>query len=928
MHYPRLSLLLLICFAYKVKAQNFPTDYVNPFIGTDYNGHTFPGATTPFGMVQLSPDTRIDGSWEGCSGYHYSDDRIYGFSHTHLSGTGVSDYGDILIMPQLGKGSFKHEEYSATFKHENESASVGYYSVKLDNSIVAEMTTTTRVGFHKYTFPQNEFSVVIDLEHRDYLEDGALTIIDNQTLSVKRVSSAWAREQHCYARILFSSPFKYRYNSTKTKIILEFNVENKELLVKSGISFVDEDGAKKNLEAELAHWDFQLCRLEAISDWNAALGKIEVKDEDIEKLKTFYTALYHVMIHPNVAMDVDRNYRGLDQKIHTAEGFTYYTIFSLWDTFRATHPLFTIIERERTLDFIKTFLAMYQEGGRLPVWELCANETDCMIGYHSVSVIADAMSKGITGFDQELAYEAMTASANWGHLGLPEYIDQGFLSIDDEHESVSKTLEYAYDDWCIAQTALRLEKMEEYEKYILRSNAWRSLLDPSSNLMRPRMNGGWLTPFDPREVNNHFTEGNSWQYSFFVPQDINGMIQAMGGNDSFEGMLDALFSAPIETTGRTQPDISGLIGQYAHGNEPSHHMAYLYNYVRKPEKCEKRIHQILQDFYSSKPNGLIGNEDCGQMSAWYVMSALGIYSVTPGQSKYALVKPFLSEYKVNLENGTSFTNTTISEALKSELFISHFTLTNSKSTKQINKSKINLIYIVPPVINASGVSFDDSLKIDITARKGNEIHYVIQSEGIERKDTPFFIHESDIITAYAMSNTNGISAGSRSVEARFYKNPNPDWTVKLFSTYNPQYSAGGDHGLIDGIQGDKNWRKGYWQGFQDQDFEVVIDMTSMQTVHSIDATFLQDTRSWIIFPTLVDFYGSIDGETFEKIGSIKNSVLAKDYEIQTKAFGISINTPLNLKAVKIVAHNFGTLPNWHQGKGGKAYIFTDEIIVR
>jgi predicted alpha-1,2-mannosidase len=928
MRYSRIILLLSFCFAYTIQAQNSPTDYVNPFVGTDYNGHTFPGATTPFGMVQLSPDTRIDGSWEGCSGYHYSDDRIYGFSHTHLSGTGVSDYGDVLIMPQLGKGSFNPEEYSATFKHENEWASPGYYSVKLDKGIVAEMTTTTRVGFHKYTFTQNEFSVVIDLEHRDYLKDGALTIIDNQTLSVKRVSSAWAKQQHCYARILFSSPFKYRYNSTKTKIILEFNVENKELLIKSGISFVDEDGAKKNLEAELAHWDFQLCRVEAMSAWNEALGKIEVKNGDLEKLKTFYTALYHVMIHPNVAMDVDGNYRGLDQKIYIAEGFTYYTIFSLWDTFRATHPLFTIIERERTLDFIKTFLAMYNEGGRLPVWELCANETDCMIGYHSVSVIADAMAKGITGFDQELAYEAMTASANWDHLGLPEYINNGFLSIDDEHESVSKTLEYAYDDWCIAQTALRLDKMEEYKKYMLRSNAWRSLLHPSSNLMRPRMNGGWLTPFDPREVNNHFTEGNSWQYSFFVPQDINGMIQAMGGNDSFEDMLDALFSAPIETTGRTQPDISGLIGQYAHGNEPSHHMAYLYNYVKKPEKCKERVHQILQDFYSSKPDGLIGNEDCGQMSAWYVMSALGIYSVTPGQSEYALVKPFLSEYKVNLENGTSFTNKTISEAIKSGLFISHFSLTNSKSTKQINEPKINLTYIEPPVINASSVSFDDSLEIDITVRKDIEVRYVIQSEGIERKDTPFFIHESDIITAYAISNTNGLSAGSRSVKARFYKNPHPDWTIKLFSTYNPQYSAGGDHGLIDGIQGDENWRKGYWQGFQDQDFEVVIDMTNMQTVHSIDATFLQDTRSWIIFPTLVDFYGSIDGEIFEKIGSIKNSVPAKDYETQTKAFGISINTPLYLKAVKVVVHNFGTLPDWHQGKGGEAFIFVDEITVK
>jgi predicted alpha-1,2-mannosidase len=925
MFYQKLLLIMLWIACIHLQAQNTPADYVNPMVGTDFNGHTFPGATVPFGMVQLSPDTRVDGSWEGCSGYHYSDNRIYGFSHTHLSGTGVSDYGDILIMPQTGKGSFEQTEYSATFKHENEWATAGYYSVKLDNGILAELTSTTRVGFHKYTFPQSEFSLTIDLNHRDKLLNGSIVVVDDQSLLIGRVSSAWAEEQHCYAAIKTSIPFEHRFNEDKTKIILTFKASDKELLVKTGLSFVSTDGAQKNLDSELDHWDFEKVQAEAKSSWNKALSKIEVEDKSEEKLRTFYTALYHVMIHPNVAMDVDGSYRGIDQKIHKAEGFTYYTIFSLWDTFRATHPLFTIIERERTLDFIKTLLAMYQEGGRLPVWELCANETDCMIGYHSVSLIADAHAKGIANFDQELAFEAMCASANWDHLGLPEYIEQGFLSVEDEHESVSKTLEYAYDDWCIAQMALQQDKTEEYHKYMLRSNSWRNLLDPDANLMRPRMNGGWLQPFDPREVNNHFTEGNSWQYSFFVPHDVEGMIEAMGGKDAFERKLDALFSAPVQTTGRNQPDISGLVGQYAHGNEPSHHMAYLYNYVNKPNKTKERVHQILRQFYTSKPDGLIGNEDCGQMSAWYVMSAMGLYAVTPGKPEYTIVSPFLDQYTVLLENGNTFTNETISEVLKTDLFIDHFALLGVDSPKRNEPPTDELNYITPPIIRAPSISFDDSLQIDITAHTGCEVRYIIESEGQERSYTPFFISESDVVTAFSFCNNNGVSAGSRSVKARFYKNPHPNWNVKINSTYNPQYAAGGDRGLIDGIHGDENWRKGYWQGYQGQDFEAIVELNPVQPINTIKATFLQDTRSWIIFPTKVDFFGSADGVEFEKLNTNANAIPADDYNVQIQKIEPKLKSSSNFKYIKVVAKNYGILPTWHQGAGGEAFIFVDEI---
>ena len=494
----RFSLILSISLLVwtNTVAQSF-SDYVNPFVGTDFNGHTFPGATVPFGMVQLSPDTRIDGSWEGCSGYHYSDNKIFGFSHTHLSGTGVSDYGDILIMPQLGRGSFENSVYATSFSHDNEWARPGYYSVRLENNIVAELTASQRVGIHKYTFPAKSYSVVIDLQHRDKLLNGGFELINDSTLKISRVSSAWAQNQHCYAYLESSLPFKIEFNSDSTKARLRYNAESEVLLLKVGVSFTSTLGAQRNLKNEVTHWDFEKVRDEAKMTWDLELGKIEVEDNE-EKLKTFYTALYHTMIHPNIATDVNGMYRGMDNKIHKAEVFNYYTVFSLWDTFRATHPLYTIIDRKRTRDFLHTFVKMYEQSGRLPVWELCSNETNCMIGYHSVSVIADALSKGIDDFDIEIAFEAMKRSATVDMFGMNAFMNNGFLFIEDEHESVSKTLEYAYDDWCIAQVAHYLNKPDDYRNFTLSSNAWKNLLDPDTKLMRPRRNSGWLEPFDPK----------------------------------------------------------------------------------------------------------------------------------------------------------------------------------------------------------------------------------------------------------------------------------------------------------------------------------------------------------------------------------------------------------------------------------------------
>jgi predicted alpha-1,2-mannosidase len=455
-------------------AQDF-AKHVNPFIGTGGHGHTFPGATTPYGMVQLYHDTRIDGSWDGCSGYHYSDNVIYGFSHTHLNGTGVSDFGDIMLMPTMGEPSFDNKVYSSSFSHANEKASAGFYSVKLDkHNIDVRLTTSTRMGFHEYTFHENgQANIILDLNHRDKLLEGEIRIIDNKTFEILRRSEAWATNQYVYAQMEFNVPMEInltKANETKakklyqgTKLALSFSKQVKKgekILVKVSLSPTSYEGAKIN-SSEITHWNFEKVKIQTKKLWNKELSKIKVSSQNNNKLIIFYTALYHTMVQPNIAQDLDRKYRGRDDQIHTAEGFDYYTVFSLWDTFRAAHPLYTLIDKKRTSDYINTFIKQYEQSGRLPVWELASNETDCMIGYHSVSVIADAMAKGITGFDYEKAFEASKASAMRDVLGLKAYKENGFISMDDDHESVSKTLEYAYDDWCIAQMAQILNKKED-----------------------------------------------------------------------------------------------------------------------------------------------------------------------------------------------------------------------------------------------------------------------------------------------------------------------------------------------------------------------------------------------------------------------------------------------------------------------------------
>ncbi len=966
-------LFLLLINTYFVSAQPGPASYVNPFIGTGGHGHTYPGATVPFGLVQLSPDTRIDGSWDGCGGYHYDDSLIFGFSHTHLSGTGVSDYGDILLYP-LNENFNPTKKYASHFSHTKEKASVGYYSVYLEEPKVdVELTATERTGLHSYTYKTagDSAGILIDLRHRDRLIEAQLYQIDATHLAGFRRSSAWANDQLIYFYIEFSekiAPEIIKCDSMTTaqdekklqayagnvygSFRFKFTKGN-QLMVKVALSSVSVDGAKKNMKAENPDWDFMLVKQAAVSAWNKELGKIEVMSEDNEKLKIFYTALYHCMVVPNVYNDIDGRYRGRDGKVHKT-ATNYYTVFSLWDTFRAWHPLMTIIDRRRSLDFVRTFLSQYEQAGLLPVWEFASNETECMIGYHSVSVIADAYSKGLKDFDLKYALEAMNKSAtSKKRYGLDAYMDHGYLDILDESESVSKTLEYSYDDYCIATFAKAIGNSEKYEIFNQRSNNWKNLFDTETKFIRPRRNGRFLTPFDPREVNNHFTEANAWQYTFFVPQDIEGLIKKVGGQAAFKEKLNQLFSENTATSGREQADITGLVGQYAHGNEPSHHMAYLYNFTDERWKTQYMVNKLRNEMYKNSPDGLIGNEDCGQMSAWLVMSALGIYQICPGNPVYELTSPMFKEVILHLENGNKLrilserygeTNPFLADVKLNDVSIerlAHADLMNGGELKFMMSSsregwssraevvtEANPNYISSPTINYSNDNFKDSVVVSFSSDSATTVWYSIKENDIEsplkKYSTPLTITNSCFIKAKAMDSND---RSGNFVGASLHKHLHPDWKIAIASTYNPQYTAGGDDGIIDGLYGDEEWRKGGWQGYQGQDFEAVIDMGTEKNISELTSGFLQDTRSWILMPKNISYEISVDDISFKKIGEAKNDLADTVLTNTVKRFVTTFPSE-KARYIKVKAKNYGELPKWHQGAGGQTFIFVDEIEVK
>jgi len=674
------------------------SDYIRPLVGTQGEGNIYPGPTAPFGMVQPGPDT----SGEKFCGYDHADPMIYGFSMTHLSGTGWWDLGDFLFMPGFGKPQFDpgtpqepRSGYQSAISHEEETASAGYYKVKLqDYNTWVELTASDRAAMLRITFPESKQAwILTDLKHVLHWDTvwSHVRVEDNATITGYHLEHGWAKERHLYFAARYSRPFDHyqiisdgkpvtyggdrfrsrseteggavRFQSrseaagANLRFLAEYSTKKDEVIqVKIAVSAVSAENALKNLDADLPHWDFDKVRNETRAKWDRELSKIQIEGTQEEK-ETFYTALYHASIAPNLYQDVTGEYRGLDQNIHKAQGFTNYAIFSLWDTFRAAHPLYALIHADRDADMINAMLAHYDESvdHLLPIWSLQANETWCMVGYHAVPVIVDAYFKGVKGFDAERAFKAIkTTAMNPDYDGLADYDKLGWVACDSETESVSKTLEYAYDDWCIAQMAKALGKKDDYEHFTHRAGSYKNLFDPSVGLMRGKNHDGkWRTPFDPHG-HTDITEGTSWQYSWYVPQDVPGLIALHGGKETFTKRLDELF-------GVGKPDNIdnekryGVIGEYWHGNEPSHHIIYLYSCAGQNWKAAERLHQVVRRQYGNKPDSLSGNDDCGQMSAWYIFTALGFYPMCPGSDYYVIGSPAVKKAEMHLSNGKTFT---------------------------------------------------------------------------------------------------------------------------------------------------------------------------------------------------------------------------------------------------------------------------------
>jgi predicted alpha-1,2-mannosidase len=961
---------------------------VNPFIGTGGHGHTYPGATMPFGMVQVSPDSRLDG-WDGCGGYHYSDSIIYGFSHTHLQGTGVSDYGDILIMPVTQfnpKGEVWADRYKSSFDHEEETAHAGYYGVNLkDQGVFAELTSTNRVGIHRYRLEEPDtLTLVIDLQHRDDLIHYSIEPLNDSTIIGHRLSNNWAKKQHVYFAIRFDRSFEWKDQLSEvftTDTLGDGTLRQSmeyvpvfacdfgsidELNIRCALSFVDVEGALLNLESETPTSDFDFYRQQAEQTWDDQLESIAVEGGTNDERIVFYTALYHSFTTPNLASDIDGRYRGTDLEIHqlSPDDGLHYTVFSLWDTFRSLHPLLNWLEPQRSLDFIRTMLRMYQQGGQLPVWELAANYTGCMIGYHSVPVIQDAVSWNIEGFDKELALEAMLQAADSAHLGLPAYRNYGYIPLDEEHESVSKTLEYAFDDACIAAFARHLnppglDEDDVVQRFTKRALSYRNLFNASSHFIQPKRGGAWLEDFEPREVNFNYTEANGWQYNFFAPQDINGHIALMGGDSVYFSMLEEMFTASSETTGRQQPDITGMIGQYAHGNEPSHHMAYLYPYVGNTARTSELVYQIRNELYPNDPAGLSGNEDCGQMSAWYVWSALGLYPVNPGSDQIiaglpafakAIITPrpmpqrpassltidfkefnrYLSGWEFN---GTNQSASWISkQALLSGGQI-QFLGTDAPSDfgrAAIDRPSEKIAdhnFVGVPVIHAPRTF--QSLQTQVTLSNSDpEVSTKFRLSHIDDTNPhqPWQIYsgaielsQSKTIEAFSI-NKQGVESARVRHQVRQISHR---YQLELSEPFDPQYAAGGSQALIDGIHGSPNYQTGDWQGFWGKDVVATIDLGESKPVQSLSLGALRDIRPWIFLPKSVRFLCSQNGETWEEIETVLHTLSNGDETNIAHRFVSDASRSARYWRAEV--EHFGNLPTEHLGAGNPSWVFLDEF---
>ena len=946
---------------------------INPFIGTGGHGHTHPSAQAPFGMIQLGPNTRYDG-WDGCGGYHYTDSAMYGFTCTHLSGTGVSDYGDLLMLPY--SSPTKEGDHIKFFK-EDEHAQAGYYACILNDSTRIEATAGDRIGKLRLHFPRNSSpGIMVDLNFRDRVLKQDFSALGNGKFEGHRISEGWAREQHFYFGFNISPIPDSVWQLTPGVYWLALPEGTFDAEVSIGMSGTSEEGAWKNYHGESAERDFEKVFAETQGKWAKELAKSTVKSASADDRAILATALYHAYAVPNLWSDVDGAYRGADGKIYTDTEHAHYTVYSLWDTYRTAHPLYTITQPERTQEFIYGMLDMYKQRGRLPIWELAGNETDCMIGYHSVSVLADAIAKGYHT-DTVLTLEAMRATAEMNVFGLDAYQESGFLSIEDESESVSKTLEYAYDDACIAWTAERLGNLGMMNSYKQRASAYRSLIDPESGFVRPRTNGDFLSPYAPQEVNNHFTEANAYQYSFSPVHDIEGWMEVLinfraarenwnslprkkqtmvvkSRHDVLEDLLDELFTVPSETTGREQADITGLIGQYAHGNEPSHHIAYLYNATNNPGKTSYWVNEVLNSQYQNTPDGLSGNEDCGQMSAWYVMASMGLYPLVPGQPHYQLSTPKWDAIHLELASGKSLdiaakgtgpylSSYNLGEEVmmhKQKRYVSHQKLLEGGTwdvergtdeglwnTTERYKTSLNSPTPPAPIIRVNR-TFSGETPVEIIPTGSYDLWRYDRYENVKwKKDRK---GRERIGTAYDNGFVTAIPPqygyGNHIAKAVFTQRDDNYSARWIQGTPTSQYTAGGAGAAVDGIRGDTDWRKGHWIGIQGEDAVLEISLEKPKAMRSISVGILKDIRAWIALPKALEISIWYEGSTAWKtidVLPVENPL--GEEEATRKEVIFAHDSQRTVKRVRVKFTNAGKLQDWHPGAGYPSYFFVDEV---
>lgn len=922
---------------------------VNVFQGTGGHGHTHPAATAPFGLVQAGPDTRREG-WDGCSGYHYDDQEILGFSQTHLSGTGVADLNDFLIQPHAGKPSRKFTSYP--FSHENESARPGYYSVNLKKSgFSLAVVATTRgacyqIAYHKKVNPY----ITLDLTYRDQTLESAFRQLNDSMIVVKRVSSSWAARQYAFAIFTFSQKiYKLQVvkngNDQPEKLYIQFRKSNL-LHIKMGYSGSSEQGAMLNYESELKPFCFEQLVHKSDQQWEKELNVLRVFGNE-KYQKTFYSCLYHCFILPSVWSDVDGKFR-IGDSVYQDSSYTHYTLFSLWDTYRALHPLLTVTHPQRTRDFLHTFLSIYKHRKELPVWELHGNETHCMIGVHSMSVIADAYSKGIgTGLGMELM-DAMSAQSFLNGQGRGINIRQPFLTADLGQESVSKSMENSYDAWCVSKMAEAVFGNGPVSQYYLRLGAgYRSLFNPHTGFMQAKRNGKFIEPFDPVEVNHHFTEANSWQYSFHVMHDLPAFVQMKGGFGKMITSLDALFSQAPILKGRQQPDITGLIGQYAHGNEPSHHIPYIYHALGQPQKGNKIVFEIMDSMYGVVPEGLPGNEDCGQMSAWYIWSSIGLYPHCPGTPNYTFSRPLFDSIQWKMSDGKvlkilrkgdaqgwGFRSISWDQFYFSSPYFPHKALSKGGTLifdmtgdpKEFRHSvdfpeiEVPLENSLAPTLRYNSHVFRDSVLIYIdNVFDGSENYFFKMGQG------PWTYHPSKFraIVLYQSDTLTVRGQNSKLETQALFVKQNPEWKISLSHSPHPEYTGGGPEALWDGLWGNPDFHGPGWQSYHGDNFEAVIEFEKQTQVYEFSAHCLQNTDSWIWFPEGITIASSLDGVNYELLKSEKWAANGNGQ----KWFTIDLSGKTT-RFLKIKVVNRGVCPNGFPGQGEKAHLFIDEIRIK